>query len=112
MFAIAPDSVMAVSEPAVARNPGPSWGFRFLCICDRILPEFIFRPLRWIGTWVALAPREDNQSAVDGKPKTYTLDPGSRGRYVRVDVTDLWGPGDSGPRPYLFQLAELEVFSP
>jgi predicted LPLAT superfamily acyltransferase len=45
---------MAVNPPG-ARNPGPSWGYRFLCGCDRLLPEFIFRPLRMIGTWVALA---------------------------------------------------------
>lgn len=38
-----------------ARNPGPSWGYRFLCLCDAVLPEFIFRPLRKMGTWVALA---------------------------------------------------------
>jgi predicted LPLAT superfamily acyltransferase len=42
------------TEP-VARNPGPSWGYRFLCACDNVLPEFIFRPLRRLGTWVALA---------------------------------------------------------
>ncbi|MDB6094450.1 MAG: hypothetical protein JWM32_2012 [Verrucomicrobia bacterium] len=37
-----------------ARNPGPSWGFQFLRGCDRVLPEFIFRPLRWCGTWIAV----------------------------------------------------------
>jgi len=37
------------------RNPGPSWGYRFLCACDAIVPEFIFRPARMLGTWVALA---------------------------------------------------------
>lgn len=36
------------------RNPGPSWGFRFLEGCDRALPEFLFRPLRIAGTWVAV----------------------------------------------------------
>lgn len=36
------------------RNPGPSWGYQFLCACDTLLPEFVFRPLRWLGTWVAL----------------------------------------------------------
>lgn len=39
---------------ARARNPGPSWGFRFLVACDRLLPEVIFRPLRAVGTAVAL----------------------------------------------------------
>jgi len=37
------------------RNPGPSWGYGFLCFADRVLPEFIFKPLRAIGTWIALA---------------------------------------------------------
>lgn len=39
----------------VARNPGPSWGYRFLCACDALVPEFLFRPARKLGTWVALA---------------------------------------------------------
>lgn len=43
----------AVQPPA--RNPGPSWGYRFLRLCDRILPEFVFKPLRAIGTWVSVA---------------------------------------------------------
>lgn len=38
-----------------ARNPGPSWGYRFICACDAVLPEFIFRPLRRLGTCVAVA---------------------------------------------------------
>jgi len=37
-----------------ARNPGPNWGFQFLRRCDEILPEFIFRPLRKLGTAVAI----------------------------------------------------------
>jgi predicted LPLAT superfamily acyltransferase len=45
---------MAVTARA-PRNPGPNWGYRFICGCDRVLPEFIFRPLRRLGTWVALA---------------------------------------------------------
>lgn len=45
---------MAVSSRP-PRNPGPSWGYRFLCACDAILPEFVYRPLRMLGTWVALA---------------------------------------------------------
>jgi predicted LPLAT superfamily acyltransferase len=45
---------MAVSHRA-ARNPGPNWGYRFICACDSLLPEIIFRPLRKLGTWVALA---------------------------------------------------------
>jgi predicted LPLAT superfamily acyltransferase len=38
-----------------ARNPGPSWGYRFLCACDAVVPEVLFRPARKFGTWVALA---------------------------------------------------------
>jgi predicted LPLAT superfamily acyltransferase len=38
-----------------ARNPGPSWGYRFLRACDRVLPELIFRPLRGVGTAIAVA---------------------------------------------------------
>jgi len=37
------------------RNPGPSWGYQFLRIADQILPEIIFRPLRGIGTAIAMA---------------------------------------------------------
>jgi len=37
-----------------ARNPGPSWGYRFLRLCDRVLPECVFRPARAVGTWIAL----------------------------------------------------------
>jgi predicted LPLAT superfamily acyltransferase len=43
-----------MSAPSV-RNPGPSWGYRFLCACDAVVPEFLFRPARMFGTWVALA---------------------------------------------------------
>ena len=39
---------------ATPRNPGPSWGFQFLQCCDAIVPEFLFRPVRQMGTWVAL----------------------------------------------------------
>jgi predicted LPLAT superfamily acyltransferase len=41
-------------KPDAPRNPGPSWGFRFLRGCDAVLPEFIFRPMRALGTWGAL----------------------------------------------------------
>jgi predicted LPLAT superfamily acyltransferase len=36
------------------RNPGPSWGYQALRRIDRFLPEWIFRPLRACGTWVAV----------------------------------------------------------
>jgi predicted LPLAT superfamily acyltransferase len=48
-------SSAAPDAPRTARNPGPSWGYRFLRLCDRVLPEFVFRPARALGTWVALA---------------------------------------------------------
>ncbi|MEY2880623.1 MAG: hypothetical protein RLZZ15_3003, partial [Verrucomicrobiota bacterium] len=44
---------MAVSP--TPRNPGPSWGYRFLRTADRVLPEPLYRPLRAAGTAVALA---------------------------------------------------------
>lgn len=44
---------------AGARNPGPGWGYPFLRITDKVVPEFLFRPLRAAGTAVAmLAMRE------------------------------------------------------
>ncbi len=46
-------STPASSVPA--RNPGPGWGFRFLCACDAVLPEWLFRPLRRLGTAAAIA---------------------------------------------------------
>ena len=48
------------STRGAPRNPGPSWGYRFLRVCDRVLPEAVFRPLRSAGTWVAVLtmPRE------------------------------------------------------
>ncbi len=39
---------------AQRRNPGPSWGYRFIRLCDQVLPEALFRPLRASGTWVAV----------------------------------------------------------
>lgn len=46
---------MAVTSPHAGRNPGPDWGCRFLIACDRFVPDFIFRPARMIGTWVAIS---------------------------------------------------------
>lgn len=46
---------MKSESPRPARNPGPFWGYHFLRGCDLVLPEFIFKPLRALGTWVALA---------------------------------------------------------
>jgi predicted LPLAT superfamily acyltransferase len=44
-----------------ARNPGPSWGYRFLRGCDGVLPEAIFRPLRGIGTAIAVTGMPDQR---------------------------------------------------
>ena len=44
------------------RNPGPSWGYRFLVGCDTFLPECVFRPLRWVGTVVALAGMREQRA--------------------------------------------------
>ncbi len=46
------------------RNPGPSWGYRFLRLCDRALPEALFRPVRSLGTWAAVLamPRQRGYS--------------------------------------------------
>ena len=46
---------MMASNRLVPRNPGPSWGYRFLRAADRVLPEFVFKPLRAAGTWIAVA---------------------------------------------------------
>jgi predicted LPLAT superfamily acyltransferase len=50
------------SRPSpAARNPGPSWGFRFLRLADRLVPEPLFRPARALGTWVALAAMHEQR---------------------------------------------------
>lgn len=44
---------MDVTAPNVTRrNPGPSWGYRFLRMADRIVPEIVYRPLRMAGTFI------------------------------------------------------------
>jgi len=55
---------MKSPRPTAPSNPGPRWGYRFLCACDRVLPEKIFRPVRALGTWVAVAamPTQRNHS--------------------------------------------------
>jgi predicted LPLAT superfamily acyltransferase len=59
--------LVVMSAPAsssvkrTARNPGPSWGYWFLRECDRILPEAVFRPLRGIGTAIAMAGMPDQR---------------------------------------------------
>lgn len=39
----------------LSRNPGPRWGFQFLCQAQRIAPRWLLRPLLMLGTWVAVA---------------------------------------------------------
>jgi predicted LPLAT superfamily acyltransferase len=55
---------VTVSTGVARRNPGPSWGYRFLQRADRVLPEWAFQPVRAAGTWVAVAgmPRERGYS--------------------------------------------------
>jgi predicted LPLAT superfamily acyltransferase len=45
---------LVMTKPVQPRNPGPSWGYQFLRGCDRVLPEFIFKPLRAAGTFVSV----------------------------------------------------------
>ena len=49
----APPTNAAAAAPA-PRNPGPSWGYRFIRLLDRVLPEFLYRPLRAAGTWISV----------------------------------------------------------
>lgn len=65
---------MAV-ENVQPRNPGPSWGYRFLRVCDYVLPEFLYRPGRALGTWIALSrmpaqrrASRDYLTALHGRP--------------------------------------------
>jgi predicted LPLAT superfamily acyltransferase len=47
---------MAVNNPIPRpRNPGPSWGYRFLLQAEHHLPRVLFRPAFMLGTWVAVA---------------------------------------------------------
>ena len=58
------------SPPRENRNPGPSWGYRFLRLADRVLPEALFRPLRAAGTWI-----DDNLAQIYGSlPETPTAE--------------------------------------
>jgi predicted LPLAT superfamily acyltransferase len=66
-----PTPEMRGIEP-VARNPGPSWGYRFLCVCDAVVPEFVFRPVRKLGTWVALANMAEQRAHSREYLKTIT----------------------------------------
>ncbi len=49
-----PTATAAVAATRAARNPGPSWGYGFLRLADRVVPEFLYRPARALGTWIAL----------------------------------------------------------
>ena len=54
----------APSPARPARTPGPGWGYRFLRLASRVVPEALFRPVRALGTWIALAlmPRQRRHS--------------------------------------------------
>ncbi|MFA5262814.1 MAG: hypothetical protein WC378_03245 [Opitutaceae bacterium] len=45
----------AKAETKNRRNPGPSWGYRFLRVTDKVAPEWLYKPLRAIGTAIAMA---------------------------------------------------------
>jgi len=69
---------MSRRTPNAPSNPGPRWGYRFLCACDRVLPEKIFRPVRALGTWIAVAAMpgqrrhsRDYLSIILGRPPTW-----------------------------------------
>jgi predicted LPLAT superfamily acyltransferase len=55
---------MTLPAADAPRNPGPSWGFRFIRTLDRFLPEALFRPVRSAGTWIAVLalPRQRTYS--------------------------------------------------
>lgn len=51
---LAPPAAAKAAGPA-PRNPGPSWGYQFLRLSGRVVPERLYRPARAFGTWIALA---------------------------------------------------------
>jgi len=64
-------------KPAAPRNPGPRWGFQFIRGCDAVLPEFLFRPVRQLGAWIALAVMPEQRAhsrayltAITGRPSS------------------------------------------
>ena len=42
------------SPNLLPRNPGPSWGYRFLLWAEHGWPQWLFRPALMAGTWVGL----------------------------------------------------------
>ncbi|PTY00689.1 hypothetical protein [Opitutus sp. ER46] len=44
------------------RNPGPSWGYPFLRLADRVVPEWLYRPARMLGTAVAWAAMREQRA--------------------------------------------------
>jgi predicted LPLAT superfamily acyltransferase len=44
-----------VADSPAPRNPGPSWGYRFIRLLDLVLPELIYRPVRAAGTCISVA---------------------------------------------------------
>ncbi len=68
---------------APVRNPGPAWGYRFLIACDAILPELIFRPLRWLGTLVAVPLLSDRRRHSEAYLETILARPPSTREVLR-----------------------------
>jgi predicted LPLAT superfamily acyltransferase len=52
--AAADNAATGTAAPPERRNPGPSWGYRFLRAADFVLPEFVYKPLRALGTLIAM----------------------------------------------------------
>jgi predicted LPLAT superfamily acyltransferase len=50
------DARLAMNPPVpLPRNPGPSWGYAFLCWAERWWPRWFFRFMLRVGTWIGLA---------------------------------------------------------
>lgn len=52
-----------MSGADLPRNPGPSWGYRFLNAADRLLPYPLMRAALWLGTWFALPVMPEQRRA-------------------------------------------------
>ncbi len=69
----------AETEHSAARNPGPDWGYAFLRLADKVLPEWLYRPLRGLGTAIAMAGmREQRRHSRDYLRLMLGREPGVR----------------------------------
>jgi len=48
-------NALAIPTAPSPKTLRPDWGYGFLRLADRLVPEFLFKPARALGTWVALA---------------------------------------------------------